>query len=99
MKIRPTADNLIVKVNREDNKTTKSGIVLLSAPNGQERFRTAQVVAVGPGRYTSGGELIPVSVKQEDFIYFNKFAGVELEDPDGNLFLIIKEADIIGVQE
>lgn len=99
MTIRPISDNVIIKVNREENNQTSSGIILLKSKNGQERFQNGEVVAVGPGRYNANGELIPVSVSVGENIIFNKFAGIELETPDEELYLLIREADILAVQE
>jgi chaperonin GroES len=56
------------------------------------------VVAVGKGKTTEDGKLLPPDVKAGDKILFGKYAGseVKLEDEE---HLILREDDILGVLE
>ena len=54
MKIKPLADNVVIKAT-EAEETTKSGIVLTSAT--KEKPQVAVVVAVGPGGTVDGKEV------------------------------------------
>ena len=56
------------------------------------------VVAVGPGRYTDTGILIPVEVNVNDKVLLSKNVGTEVSVNDDKL-LVIKESDILGVFE
>lgn len=40
---------------------------------------TPKVVAVGPGRTTSRGEVVPMTVAEGDFVKFRNFAGSEVK--------------------
>ena len=51
MKLKPLADNVVIKAT-EAEETTKSGIVLTSA--AKEKPQVAVVVAVGPGVIVDG---------------------------------------------
>ena len=59
-KIRPLQDRVLVE-RIENESRTQSGLYI---PDGaQEKAQTAKVIAVGAGRLTAAGELIPVAVK------------------------------------
>lgn len=91
-KIRPLQDRVLVE--RIENETrTQSGIYI---PDGaQEKAQTAKVIAVGAGRLSSTGDLIPVAVKAGEIVFFGKYAGTEA----GDNMLIIREDEILGVVE
>lgn len=95
MKYQPTENRVIVK-QEEPEEVTVSGIVL--PDTAQEKPQTGEVIAVGPGRTTDDGKLIPTSVKVGDIVIFAKYGGTELKE-DGNEFLIIKENDILAIQK
>lgn len=97
MTIQPTGDNLIIKIEREEeaNKTT-SGIYIPKAAGQQHRPEQGEVVAVGTGRVLNSGVRIPFEVAVGNHVIFNKFAGTEIES-DGELYLIIKENDVLAI--
>ena len=77
----PTEDRVILKLTHED-KVTDSGFVI--PKNAQEIPNRGEVVAVGPGRYTSAGIHIPMDVQVGDTVVFDKAMayGIKLEDED-----------------
>lgn len=90
MKIKPLADRILVKETKAESKTA-SGIIIPDA--AQEKTNTATVEAVGPGT-----EKDPVTVKVDDMIMYDKYAGTQIK-VDGNEYLILKMADVIAVVE
>ena len=54
----------------------------LDAASTLPQVNEARVVAVGPGRYTQTGEMIPVSVKVGDHVLLPNFGGEDI-DIDG----------------
>jgi chaperonin GroES len=54
------------------------------------------VLAVGPGKYSDNGDLIPMPVKEGDVVVFAKYAGTELK-LDGEDYLVLRLTDLIGV--
>lgn len=99
IQIQPINDNIVVKLpdlKAEKEKKTDSGIWLGNAAPGVEKPNQGTVVAVGQGRITSSGDVIPLNVKEGDSIIFNKFAGTELTVMDQQ-YLIIKETDILVI--
>ena len=91
-KIKPLADRVLVKRNPVEEKTA-SGIIIPDA--AKEKAQTGSVIAVGPGRKDTAGNVITLSVKEGDTVYFGKYSGTEA----GQDFLIIKEDDLLGVIE
>lgn len=91
-KIKPLADRVLVKRNPVEEKTA-SGIIIPDA--AKEKAQTGCVIAVGPGRKDTAGNVITLSVKEGDTVYFGKYSGTEA----GQDFLIIKEDELLGVIE
>ena len=90
MKLKPLADNVLVKSALEE-ETTASGIILATAT--KEKSIVSEVVAVGPGT-----EENPMTVKVGDKVVVGKFAGQELK-LDGEDYSIVKIADVLAVVE
>jgi chaperonin GroES len=95
MKIRPLQDRVIVKRLEEEEKT-KGGIII--PDTAKEKPQEGKVIAVGKGKVTEDGKLIPLDVKVGDKILFGKYAGTEIKI-GGDEHLIMREEDILGVIE
>jgi chaperonin GroES len=94
MKLVPLEDRVIVKIIEQD-QVTPTGIVL--PDTAKEKPSKGRVVAVGPGKYSDKGDLIPMPVKEGDLVVFAKYAGTELK-LDGEEYLVLRGlTDIIGV--
>ena len=95
MKIRPLQDRVIVKRLEEEEKT-KSGIII--PDSAKESPQEGKVIAVGKGKVTEDGKVIPLDVKAGDRILFGKYSGTEVKI-EGEEHLIMKEEDILGIIE
>jgi len=95
MKIRPLQDRIIVKRLEEEEKT-KGGIII--PDSAKEKPQEGKVIAVGKGKMTEEGKLIPLDVKVGDRILFGKYSGTEVKI-EGEEHLIMKEEDILGIVE
>ena len=95
MKIRPLQDRVIVKRLEEEEKT-KGGIII--PDTAKEKPQEGKVIAVGKGKMTDEGKLIPMDVKTGDRILFGKYSGTEIKI-DGEEHLIMREEDILGIIE
>ncbi|PKN87508.1 MAG: co-chaperone GroES [Deltaproteobacteria bacterium HGW-Deltaproteobacteria-1] len=95
MKIRPLQDRIIVKRLEEETKT-KGGIII--PDSAKEKPIEGKVIAVGKGKKTDDGKLIPLDVKAGDKVLFSKYGGTEVKI-DGEEYLIMREDDILGVIE
>ena len=93
MALRPLHDRVIVK--RLDNETkTASGIVI--PDSAAEKPDQGEVLAVGPGKRTEDGKVLPVDLKVGDKVLFGKYAGQSVK-VDGDEVLVIREDEILAV--
>jgi chaperonin GroES len=95
MKIRPLQDRVIVKRLEEEEKT-KGGIII--PDSAKEKPQEGKVIAVGKGKVTEEGKVIPLDVKVGDRILFGKYSGSEVKI-EGEEHLIMREEDILGIIE
>ena len=93
MALRPLHDRVIVK--RLDNeRKTASGIVI--PDSAAEKPDQGEVLAVGPGKRTEDGKVLPVDLKVGDKVLFGKYAGQSVK-VDGDEVLVIREDEILAV--
>jgi chaperonin GroES len=95
MKFRPLHDRVVVR--RIDSEEKTSGGIIIP-DNAKEKPQEGEVIAVGPGARDDAGKVQPLDVKAGDRILFGKWSGTEVKI-EGQEFLIMKEADIMGVIE
>ncbi|MCD5396383.1 MAG: co-chaperone GroES [Candidatus Pacebacteria bacterium] len=96
MKIKPISNHILIEPIEEEEKT-KSGILLPETAE-KEKPQEGKVIAVGPGRKTSSGKIIPLEVKVGDRVIFTKYGPTEIEI-DEKKYLIAKEEDILAIIE
>ena len=92
VKLQPLADRLVVKPIEREEKT-KTGIYL--PDTAKEKPQEGKVVAVGPGRLSEDGKLIPMEVKVGDIVIYAKWGGIEYKVDDEEL-IILRESDILA---
>ncbi|HEU18581.1 MAG TPA: co-chaperone GroES [Deltaproteobacteria bacterium] len=95
MKVRPLHDRIIVKRLEEDAKT-KGGIII--PDTAKEKPYQGEIIAVGGGRKTEDGKVVPLDVKAGDKVLFSKYAGTDIKIDDVE-YLIMREEDVLGVIE
>lgn len=95
MKVHPLSDRLLVKPSHED-KTTHAGIIV--PDTAKEKPEKGEVIAVGEGRMTDEGKLVPMRVKVGNKVLFKKYSPDEIE-VDGQELLVLKEEDILAILE
>ena len=95
MKLRPLQDRVVVK--RKDEETTSAGGIVLPG-SATEKTQQGEVVAVGPGKKTNDGDIVPVDLKVGDHVVFGQYGGNTVKI-DGDEFLILNENEIFGVVE
>ncbi|GIR03064.1 MAG: 10 kDa chaperonin [Gammaproteobacteria bacterium] len=93
MKLRPLQDRVVVK--RKDEETTSAGGIVLPG-SATEKPQQGEVVAVGPGKKTNDGDIVPVDLKVGDHVVFGQYGGNTVKI-DGDEFLILNENEIFGV--
>lgn len=95
MKIRPLQDRILVRRIEEEEKTS-GGIII--PDTAKEKPMEGKVVAVGRGKLSEDGKLMPLDLKKGDRILFGKYAGTEVKI-EGEEHLIMREDDVLGVIE
>ena len=93
MKLRPLQDRVVVK--RKDEETTSAGGIVLPG-SATEKPQQGEVVAVGPGKKTNDGNIVPVDLKVGDHVVFGQYGGNTVKI-DGDEYLILNENEIFGV--
>ncbi|MDR0387029.1 MAG: co-chaperone GroES [Treponema sp.] len=88
MKVKPLADRVMVKLEKNESKTA-GGIII--PDTAQEKTQTGIVVEVGDDK-----DVIKVSAGQK--VMYDKYAGTQIKI-DGVEHLILKMSDIIAVIE
>ncbi len=95
MKIRPLNDRILVK-RLEGEEKTKGGIII--PDSAKEKPAEGEIVAVGKGKRTDKGEIIPMELTVGDRVLFSKYGGTDVKI-DGQDYLIMREDDILAVVE
>ena len=95
MKLRPLQDRILIK-RVEEKETVKGGIII--PDTAKEKPQEGEVVAVGNGKKTDDGKVIPLDVKAGDRVLFGKYSGNDIKI-DNEEYLILREDEILGVLE
>ncbi len=92
-KLRPLHDRLLVK-RVEEEETVRGGIII--PDSAKEKPQEGKVIAVGKGKVTEDGKVLPMDVKEGDRILFGKYSGSEIK-LEGDDLLILREEEVLGV--
>jgi chaperonin GroES len=97
--IKPLGDRVLVEPlsDEEREKTTKLGIVIPDTVE-KEKSERGKIIAVGPGRVTDEGKIIPLGVKKGQIVIFAKYGPDEIKVGNKEYY-IIKEENILAILE
>ena len=95
MNVKPLHDRVVVRTLEAETRTS-GGIVI--PDNAQEKPTTGEVLAVGPGRVATDGQVISMAIKVGDRVLFGKYAGTNVK-VDGEELTILREEDVFAVVE
>jgi chaperonin GroES len=93
MKLQPLEDRIVVRP-QDAESTTASGLVI--PDTAKEKPQQGDVLAVGAGRRSDGGDLIPMDVKEGDVVVYSKYGGTEITI-EGEDLLILSARDVLAV--
>ncbi|EOB7949256.1 co-chaperone GroES [Staphylococcus aureus] len=93
--LKPIGNRVIIE-KKEQEQTTKSGIVLTDS--AKEKSNEGVIVAVGTGRLLNDGTRVTPEVKEGDRVVFQQYAGKEVKR-DNETYLVLNEEDILAVIE
>lgn len=90
----PMQDRIIVQ--RVAAETVSEGGNIIIPETAKEIPMRAVVVAVGAGKVTDEGKIVPVMVKVGDTILMAKFAGTDIKI-DGEMYVILREDEVLAI--
>lgn len=93
--LKPLGNRVIIE-RKEQEETTKSGIVLTDS--AKEKSNEGVVVAVGSGRLLDNGETVAPEAKEGDSVVFQEYAGSEIKRGE-ETYLILNVEDILAIIE
>ncbi len=93
MKLQPLEDRIVVKP-QDAEATTASGLVI--PDTAKEKPQQGEVLAVGSGRRSDSGDLIPMDVHQGDTVVYSKYGGTEITI-EGDDLLILSARDVLAI--
>ncbi|MEE8378693.1 MAG: co-chaperone GroES [Candidatus Aminicenantaceae bacterium] len=92
MNVVPLHDRVLLK-RLEEKEVVKGGIII--PDTAKEKPQEADVIAVGKGRVTEDGKVIPLDVKKGDKVLIGKFSGTEVMIEDVE-HIIVREEEILA---
>lgn len=95
MKLEPLADRVVIKTTEETEE--KAGSIIIP-DTAKEKPNQGTVVAVGPGKISKDGKLLPMEIKIEDKVLYRSNSGTEV-NIEGQEYLIMRESEILAVIE
>ena len=96
MNIRPLHVRIVVKRLDDQAEQVLNGIII--PDSAKEKPQEAEVVAVGKGKRSDDGKLMPLDVVVGDKILFGKYSGSDIK-VDGQEYLIMREDEVLAVIE
>ena len=89
----PLGDKIIISPQEEGEQ--KYGNIIVP-DTGQERPETGTVLAVGPGRISANGTLIPNKLKINQTVIVPKF-GAQVVVVENETYIVASENDVLGI--
>jgi len=93
MALQPLHDRVLVRPAAPE-ETTAGGIII--PDTAKEKPQEGEIIAIGSGRTTEEGKLIPMNVSVGDMVIYGKYGGTEITVNNEDL-LIMKESDIYAI--
>ena len=89
----PLGDKIVI-LPQEEGEQTYGNIIIPDA--GQEKPSIGIVLAVGPGRISTDGTLIPNRIKVNQTVMVPKF-GAQVVVVENETYVIASENDVLGI--
>lgn len=94
MSVQPLRDFIVVAKPVEEERT-ESGLIFKPA-TADTKVVKSTVLAVGSGRVTASGTVVPLEVKVGDVVVFNKSYATDLTE-GGQTVLLLREEQVLAV--
>jgi chaperonin GroES len=93
MTLTPLHDRIIV-IPSQPEEITSGGIII--PDTAKEKPQQGEVMAVGNGKITEEGKVLPLQIKVGDLVLYGKYSGTEVA-VDGKDVLIMRESDVFAI--
>ncbi len=93
MNLKPLEDRIVIRP-KDAEATTASGLVI--PDTAKEKPQQGEVLAIGAGRRSDTGDLIPMDVAVGDLVVYSKYGGTEIAS-DGEDLLILNARDVLAI--
>jgi chaperonin GroES len=94
IKFKPAGDRVLVRPDTAEEEKTASGIIIPDTAK-KEKPETGTVVAVGEGKRTDEGGILPMRYKVGERVMFSKYGFDEITIGDAEYY-VISESNILG---
>jgi len=94
IKFKPAGDRVLVKPEVKEDEKTASGIIIPDTAQ-KEKPERGTIVAVGEGKRTDKGDMLPMRFKAGDKVMFSKY-GYDEVTIDEEEYYVITESNILG---
>lgn len=100
MTLRPLHDKVFVR-RLEPPKMTEGGLHIPEvAQDAQQKAYEGVIVAVGSGRESPKGELVPMQSKKGDRVLYPKYTTeVTITGPEGETLYVVLDRDLLAIYE
>lgn len=95
--VKPLGDRVLIEPLIDDGNKTKHGIIIPETVS-KDKAEQGIVVAVGDGRLTDEGKVLPLRVKKGQKVIFSKYGPDEIK-VGGKEYFIISESSILAIYE
>ena len=97
--VKPLGDRVLVEPLIDDGESkSKHGGIIIPDTVSKEKAERGLVLAVGEGRLTDEGKVLPLRVKKGQKVIFAKYGPDEIKVGDKEYF-IISESSILAIYE
>jgi chaperonin GroES len=86
--IKPLEDRILVR--------PEEGEEIVIPDTAKEKPQEGTVLAIGPGKRSEQGELIPMDVSEGDRVIYSKYGGTDIK-LDGEDLLILSSRDVLAI--
>ena len=90
-KLVPLSDKIVLKPIVQE-EVLSSGIVI--PDTAKEKPNQGEVIAVGPGRRTDDGNIVPMDVAVGDRVLYAKYTGQEIK-VENEEYIVLAERDLL----
>jgi co-chaperonin GroES (HSP10) len=97
--IKPIGGMLLITKKQDEDKTTKSGLVISAAFNDHGP-KSGTIVDMGDGEVNYKGDVVPITeLDIGDVVFFPDHTGTDIEDENSNKYLLINHKHIMAKLE